>query len=153
MDKLAERSTQPLTRCWQTGREDSAEDNETCSRPPTDLRGSSCGMRQPSTGSGAVGLCSRSHRRSGILPVPGMRGNTAHNNHTGSRQTGSFCLMTAQTISARRPLFCGLKRKTTVPLLLVIVARGGARSKDGAFVPSFHVSPRTTGNHQIYSHR
>ena len=74
MDKLAERSTQPLTRCWQTGREDSAEDNETCSRPPTDLRGSSCGMRQPSTGSGAVGLCSRSHRRSGILPVPGMRG-------------------------------------------------------------------------------
>ena len=73
-DELAERSTQPLTRCWQTGREDSAEDNETCSRPPTDLRGSSCGMRQPSTGSGAVGLCSRSHRRSGILPVPGMRG-------------------------------------------------------------------------------
>ncbi len=74
MDKLAERSTQPLTRCWQTGREDSAEDNETCSRPPTDLRGSPCGMRQPSTGSGTVGLCSRSHRRSGILPVSGMRG-------------------------------------------------------------------------------
>ena len=74
MDKLAERSTQPLTRCWQTGREDSAEDNETCSRPPTDLRGSPCGMRQPSTGSGTVGLCSRSHRRSGILPVLGMRG-------------------------------------------------------------------------------
>ena len=48
--------------------------NETCSRPPTDLRGSPCGMRQPSTGSGTVGLCSRSHRRSGILPVPGMRG-------------------------------------------------------------------------------
>ena len=49
-------------------------DNDTFSRPPTDLRGSSCGMRQPSTGSGTVGLCSRSHRRSGILPVPGMRG-------------------------------------------------------------------------------
>jgi hypothetical protein len=48
-----------------------------------------------------------------------------------------------------------LKRKTTVPLLLVIVARGGARSKDGAFVPSFHVSPRTTGNRcdQFYGKR
>lgn len=40
MDKLAERSTQPLTRPWQAGREDSAGDNETCSRPPIDLRGS-----------------------------------------------------------------------------------------------------------------
>ena len=88
MDKLAERSTQPLTRCWQTGREDSAEDNETCSRPPTDLRGSSCGMRQPSTGSGAVGLCSRSHRRSGILPVPGMRGKYGTQQIASTRQTG-----------------------------------------------------------------
>ena len=31
---------EPLTRLWQAGRDDSAGDNETCSRPPTDLRGS-----------------------------------------------------------------------------------------------------------------
>ena len=35
-------------------------------------------------------------------PCRGCVANTAHNNHTGSRQTGSFCLMTAQTIPARR---------------------------------------------------
>ncbi len=154
MDKLAERSTQPLTRCWQTGREDSAEDNETCSRPPTDLRGSPCGMRQPSTGSGAVGLCSRSHRRSGILPVPGMRGKYGTQQSYREPSNRVFLSYDSPNHSgAAAPSFCGLKRKTTVPLLLVIVARGGARSKDGAFVPSFHVSPRTTGNHQIYSHR
>ena len=154
MDKLAERSTQPLTRCWQTGREDSAEDNETCSRPPTDLRGSPCGMRQPFTGSGAVGLCSRSHRRSGILPVPGMRGKYGTQRSYREPSNRAF-LSYRQPKPFRRggSLFCGLKWKTTVPLLLVIVARGGARSKDGAFVPPFHVSPRTTGNHQIYSHR
>lgn len=154
MDKLAERSTQPLTRCWQTGREDSAEDNETCSRPPTDLRGSPCGMRQPFTGSGAVGLCSRSHRRSGILPVPGMRGKYGTQRSYREPSNRAF-LSYGQPKPFRRggSLFCGLKWKTTVPLLLVIVARGGARSKDGTFVPPFHVSPRTTGNHQIYSHR
>ena len=35
-------------------------------------------------------------------PCRGCVANTAHNNHTGSRQTGSFCLITAQTIPARR---------------------------------------------------
>ena len=38
--KLSERSTQFQTRLWQTGRDDSTADNETCSRAPTDLRGS-----------------------------------------------------------------------------------------------------------------
>ena len=35
-------------------------------------------------------------------PCRGCVANTAHNNYTGSRLTGSFCLMTAQTIPARR---------------------------------------------------
>ena len=35
-------------------------------------------------------------------PCRGCVANTAHNNHTGSRPTGPFCLMTAQTIPARR---------------------------------------------------
>lgn len=65
----------PLALPWQAGaRRCRAGTMRLPLRPPTDLRGSPCGMRQPSTGSGAVGLCSRSHRRSGILPVPGMRG-------------------------------------------------------------------------------
>ena len=38
--KLSERSPQLQTRLWQIRREDSAGDNETCSRSPTDLRGS-----------------------------------------------------------------------------------------------------------------
>ena len=35
-------------------------------------------------------------------PCRGCVANTAHNDHTGSRLTGPFCLMTAQTIPARR---------------------------------------------------
>ena len=35
-------------------------------------------------------------------PRRGCVANTAYNDHTGSRQTGPFCLMTAQTIPARR---------------------------------------------------
>ena len=35
-------------------------------------------MRQPSTGSDAVGLCSRSHRRSGILPEMCIRDRVKH---------------------------------------------------------------------------
>ncbi|NBH36267.1 hypothetical protein D3Z58_22760 [Clostridiaceae bacterium] len=54
-----------MTRTWQTGRDDSAGDNETCSRPPIDLRGSFAILRS---------YDSRSQRRPGILPCAGARG-------------------------------------------------------------------------------
>lgn len=38
-DKPSERSTVSYIPLWQAGRDDSTADNETCSRPPTDLRG------------------------------------------------------------------------------------------------------------------
>ncbi|RKJ47386.1 hypothetical protein D7X25_22545 [bacterium 1XD42-8] len=54
-----------MTRTWKTGRDDSAGDNETCSRPPIDLRGSFAILRS---------YDSRSQRRPGILPCAGVCG-------------------------------------------------------------------------------
>ena len=78
-------------------------------------------------------------------PCRGCVANTAHNDHTGSRQTGPLCLMTAQTIPARRLPLCGLKRKTTVPLLLVIVARGGGKVKGRRFCAVLSRFPTDNG--------
>lgn len=156
MDKLAERSTQPLTRCWQTGREDSAEDNETCSRPPTDLRGSSCGMRRP--------LWAKRYRGA-MQPKPSAVWNTPRagdawqirRTYMAIREAappGPFCLATGQISPARAASsLCGLKWNTA------LVASGHRGQRWGKVegrrfsAPPFSVSPRTTGNHQIYSHR
>ncbi|RKJ47559.1 hypothetical protein D7Y05_16450 [bacterium 1XD42-54] len=54
-----------MTWLWQAGRDDSAGDNETCSRPPIDLRGSFAILRS---------YDSRSRRRPGMLPCAGARG-------------------------------------------------------------------------------
>ena len=156
MDKLAERSTQPLTRCWQTGREDSAEDNETCSRPPTDLWGSSCGMRRP--------LWAKRYRGA-MQPKPSAVWNTPRagdawqirRTYMAIREAappGPFCLATGQISPARAASsLCGLKWNTA------LVASGHRGQRWGKVegrrfsAPPFSVSPRTTGNHQIYSHR
>ena len=55
---------------------------------------------------GTAGLCSRSHRRSGILPAPGMRGEygAVIDAIEGAAQAGAFCLATAQISPAGRPL-------------------------------------------------
>ena len=117
MDKLAERSTQPLTRCWQTGREDSAEDNETCSRPPTDLRGSPCGMRRP--------LWAKRYRGA-MQPKPSAVWNTPRagdawqirRTYMAIREAappGPFCLATAQTIPARRLPLLWIETESNCP--------------------------------------
>ena len=148
MDKLAERSTQPLTRCWQTGREDSAEDNETCSRPPTDLRGSPCGMRRP--------LWAKRHRGA-MQPKPSAVWNTPRAGDAWQiRRTymairdaappGPFCLATGQISPARAASsLCGLKWNTA------LVASGHRGQRWGKVegrrfsAPPFSVSPQDNG--------
>ncbi len=56
---LSERSTHPLIRLWQAGRDDGADHNGTFSRPLTDLKGSPCGVRQLWQSSGTGGAMMR----------------------------------------------------------------------------------------------
>ena len=65
---------------------------------------------------GIAGLCSRSHRRSGILPAPGMRSKYGvHIWQSGSRPAGAFCLATGQISPARAASsLCGLKWNTAL---------------------------------------
>lgn len=71
-------------------------------------------------------------------------------NQSESRRSGAF--LSCDSPNLTRPvgsLHCGLKWNKTVSLLLVIVARGGARSKGGAFsaaFPRFPTGQRETGS-------
>ena len=59
-------------------------------------------MRPPSRAAVLRGYAAEAIGGLEYSPCRGCVANTAHNNHTGSRQTGPFCLMTAQTIPGRR---------------------------------------------------
>ena len=79
-------------------------------------------------------------------PCRGCVANTAHNNHTGSRPTGSFCLMTAQTIPARRLPLLWIETENNCP------AASGHRGQRWGKVegrrfsaPPFSVSPQDNG--------
>ena len=79
-------------------------------------------------------------------PRRGCVANTAHNNHTGSRQTGPFCLMTAQTIPARRLPLLWIETENNCP------AASGHRGQRWGKVegrrfsaPPFSVSPQDNG--------
>lgn len=99
-----ERSTRPLTRLWQAGREDSAGDNETCSRPPTDLRGSPAVRASPPTGrrcrgamtAGATGGLECSRRW-------GRVANTAYNKTEGPPAWGLSVLRQPKLPQRERP--------------------------------------------------
>ena len=59
-------------------------------------------MRPPSRAAVLWGYAAEAIGGLEYSPCRGCVANTAHNDYTGSRPAGSFCLMTAQTIPARR---------------------------------------------------
>ena len=104
-------------------------------------------MRQPLLGQRyGGGYDSRSHRRPEMFPAPGMRGKYgADIAIKGAALSGAF-------LSCDRPNFPGSAAPALSPPLLVILARGGGRSKGGALAPPFHVSPRDTGEADWFFH-
>ena len=109
----------PLTWCWHTGRDDSAGDNETCSRPPTDLRGSPCFMRQPPPGGSGTAEAMTAGATGGLecSPRRGCVANTAYlQTNQEAAPLGPFCLATSQTSPARRPSFHRSKWNSEPPL-------------------------------------
>lgn len=144
--KRTERSTRPLTRLWQAGREDSAGDNETCSRPPTDLRGSPAVRASPPTGqrccgamtAGATGGLEYSRRW-------GCVANTAYNKTKEAAHLGPVCLATAQTSPGEAA--CPWIEMEYPCWLLDTVSRGGARLKGSTFGCCLSAFPhRPAGN-------
>ena len=84
--RLSERSTHPLIRLWQAGRDDGADHNGTFSRPLTDWKGSPCGVRKLWQSGGTGGAMMRtSHPQPVAIPsyykcvwgLPGSVANTA----------------------------------------------------------------------------
>lgn len=143
MNKLAERSTLTLTRSRQAGRGDSAEDNETCSRPSTDLRESLCRMRRPS----------RTKRCGGAMTAEGISGleyssrwgcvtNTAQSQEKpGDRPLRGHSVLQQPQLSR-----CSVSLRVQIDMeypcpLLAIQVRGWRRSKGGGHSPSFDISP------------
>ena len=81
-----------------------------------------------------------------MFPAPGMRGKYGVlTNKPEGRPSGAF-------LSCDRPNFPGSAAPALSPPLLVILARGGGRSKGGALAPPFHVSPRDTGEADWFFH-
>ena len=123
-------------------------DNETCSRPPTDLRGSPCGMRRP--------LWAKRYRGA-MQPKPSAVWNTPRagdawqirRTYMAIREAappGPFCLATGQISPARAASsLCGLKWNTA------FVASGHRGQRWGKVegrrfsAPPFSVSPQDNG--------
>ena len=96
-------------------------------------------MRQPCGAAVQRSYDSRSHRRPEMFPAPGMRGKYgADIAIKGAAPSGA-------SLSCDRPNFPGSAAPALSPPLLVILDRGGGRSKGGALAPPFHVSPRDKG--------
>ena len=131
MDKLPQRSTPTLNPVLAIRAARMVRgDNDTCSRPPTDLRGNPCHMRQPSLGQRyGGGYDSQSHRRPVNTPRAGdaWQIRRVHSIYWAAL-SGAFlsCNSANHPGSATRPF-----KNQDHPVLLVIVSRGGARSKGG----------------------
>ena len=96
---------------------------------------------------GTAGLCSRSHRRSGILPAPGMRGKygAVSMQSRGPPQPGRFVLRQPKLARRGGPWPLQIEMEYSPPLLLVILST--APSRPEAFSsPSFPVPPQDMGN-------